>query len=210
MARFERLRDEARAEDGLTLIELLISLGLLAIVIGPITFGFLLGLLETTAAHERIADASSAQVISSFLLADVESSQEVRDSVTQRDAGEPCQPAGDLKVELEWTEPKDGANVVASYVSRPEDGQDQLYRIECTGGVLADPLLLVLNLNADDPVIVTCERDGSAVGCPDDPESVAVHFSANSVEPDQDATDGDVSSYDPFTFDFEARRRVGS
>jgi prepilin-type N-terminal cleavage/methylation domain-containing protein len=61
------------AEDGFTLIELVISMAVLAIIIVPVTGSMLFGLLETNGMRDRIADSSGAQIISSYFPSDIQS-----------------------------------------------------------------------------------------------------------------------------------------
>src|SRR5438552_3745606 len=60
-------------DSGLTLIELMISIGILGVIIGPIVASMLLGLLSSGGTRDRIADASSAQILSSYFPSDIQS-----------------------------------------------------------------------------------------------------------------------------------------
>jgi prepilin-type N-terminal cleavage/methylation domain-containing protein len=60
-------------ETGLTLIELMIAMVVLAVIIGPVVTSMLLGLLSTSGTRDRIADAAGAQLLSSYFPADIQS-----------------------------------------------------------------------------------------------------------------------------------------
>ena len=189
-------------ESGLTLIELMISIGVLTIVIVPITAVFILGLLESTSAQERVADSSTAQVISAHLLSDIQSSK----TVVIDPATPSCQPSAsdDVRLQLDWTDPVPGGAgdaITVSYFRRDDatTGQAQLYRAVCIDGGSPEESLLALNLDDTTGFVPACAPDCTA------PVSVSVHVKAQSIRPDQDN-----SSYEAFDFDIEATRRVGS
>lgn len=188
----ERLRDER----GMTLVEMMIALSVLGIIVGPIMTSFLLGLLETTSTRERLADSSGAQVVSAYLLADVQSSK----SVTLTSTGCPTSGGGTPLLRFDWEDPKTpSTDVAVVYVERSIAGEPALFRVTCTTtatGTTAEETELARNVQEFD---VTCD-----LACPGTttPRSVYVHLKAESQDP------SDASSYRPFDFDFEATRRV--
>ena len=100
-----RLRARLADQRGMTLIELMVAISLLGIVIGPISASFLLGFLESTATRDRIADSTSVQVTSAYLLSDIQSSK-----VIVVDGTTSCRPGGlvdgEAVLEIQWTDPE--------------------------------------------------------------------------------------------------------
>jgi type II secretory pathway pseudopilin PulG len=194
-----RLRPRIEDETGMTLIELTISMSLLVIIIVPVTTAFLLGILESTSARERVADSSTAQAISAFLMSDIQSAKQVYLDDT---AGCASPPTDDTLLQTSWVDPRTNDNVVAAYFTRTEDGQRQLFRVACTNGTAGTPTQLAHNLRNSGGFEVTCTPACSASATT--PTEVKVHVEAESIEP------RDNSSYEPFEFDLEATRRVGT
>lgn len=187
-------------EGGFTLIELMIAMTLLAIVIGPITGSFILGLLETSATRDRLTDTSGSQAIAAYLVTDIQSSQSV-------DVTSTCKPAslaaGTVVFGLTWDANQDDAitaTTSVSYIDLPEDGQHQLYRASCTSSG-SDTTLLIPSLAAANGFAPSCDGGSCAAATP---KVVTV---AITLESDETQTS---SSYGAFTFEVEAKRRVGS
>jgi prepilin-type N-terminal cleavage/methylation domain-containing protein len=215
-------------EQGLTLIELTITIAVLGVIIVPLVASFTLALLETTSSRERTADATSAQLISTYLQNDIQSSCIHTDPADRStpcgnesvvlNAGT-CADNGTVKLELAWQEIATNNHVLVDYyVDETADGQLELHRAECVrpgpAGVVGDPedTLLALNLepeNSADPASsifeATCfAADGTAdVDC-GAPASVSVRILAKSTHVEEKA------SYEPFDFTFAATRRAGS
>jgi prepilin-type N-terminal cleavage/methylation domain-containing protein len=199
--KLQRIRDEG----GMTLIELMIAISVLGVILVPVTTSFLLGILESTSAKERTADSSSAQLISSYLLADIQSSQSVATSGSGCGGG-----AGTVKLQIAWTDPDPAGDhdVVVAYVDQPAAaaGQRELHRYICTttgGSTASDSSILALNLDTSTFAVTCKDAAGATVACAS-ARNVAVHVEADSFVPDV------KSSYEPFVIDFEATRRVSS
>ena len=197
------IRDRLRIEEGLTLVELIISLGVLGVIIVPLTSSFLIGLIESTSTRDRVADSSAAQAISAYLLTDVQSS----DTVAKTGSG--CLPVAGfggtstVKLQLNWLDPKTNVPTVVTYIDHVPSGSPQhaLFRLECTGSTTtAQPLELAAYLDAANGFTVEC--DGTPT-CTNPVKVVRVQIKAKSDSPSS------ASSYAPFDFDFLARRRVG-
>lgn len=197
------ITDRLRDERGLTLIELMISMGVLMIIIVPITTSFLLGILQSTGAQARTADSSGAQLVSSYLLADIQSSQ----TVAASGSGCPSAATGTVKMQLTWSDvdPAGAHNIVVAYVDQPgsQAGQRELYRYACSSGTETNTLL-ALNLDTSTFAVTCKDAAGTTVSCATPPRSVSVHMEASSIEPQA------KSGYEPFVLDFAATRRVGS
>jgi prepilin-type N-terminal cleavage/methylation domain-containing protein len=202
MSPVDRLRDE----QGFTLVELIISMAVLGILIVPLTSSFLLGLLETTSAQERIADSTAAQLISAYLPRDIQSADDVY--VGRRDClPPPFNLATDVvRMQLNWSDPS-GATTVVSYIDGlGADGVERvLHRAECvrTGGVTTSgSALLARHLDATAGFVPTC--DGNAACSDAKPKTVTVHVKVESPDPNP------RSSYSAFEFDLRGTRRAGT
>jgi prepilin-type N-terminal cleavage/methylation domain-containing protein len=66
-----------RGEEGMTLIELLIAISLMAIIMVPLTGGLYLALVTNSGTIQRTTDTSGGQLMSSFLVPDVQSADTV-------------------------------------------------------------------------------------------------------------------------------------
>jgi prepilin-type N-terminal cleavage/methylation domain-containing protein len=125
-----RLNDDS----GMTLIELLVSISVLGIIIGPITMSMLLGLLTTSGTKERISDSAAAQLISAYFVTDVESSNTVDTATGSPSCGSD---SGTVKVRFTWSDPTDSSDVtkqtLVEYIDRPtgDEGLHELWRYEC-------------------------------------------------------------------------------
>jgi prepilin-type N-terminal cleavage/methylation domain-containing protein len=194
-------------ESGLTLIELLIGLTVLGLLFGPITSGFLLAFLETNATHQRVADSASAQLLSSFLLPDVQGSDEV--SPTGDFTGTGCampslSGAASTVLSLYRDDPRGPETTVLYLDVTGEGGQHELHRAECThasGTGQLESTMLVHNLHYPNGFVLTC--DGSGCASRATPRTVTIEVTERSRQPQPN------SSYTGLTLDFEILRRVG-
>lgn len=198
------LHDRLRNDEGFTLIELMISMALLALVIGPITGSFLIGLLESRATGDRVVDSAGVQAVSSYLVGDIQSSQTVSTVST-------CLPpevtGGTVRLALSWVDAYDGDadddSAEIAYVDLIDaDGQHELYRTSCTSAG-DEASMLVGNLAATDGLVATC----GTVACSSTPSTpnvvkVVISLAANNAQV--------ASSYKALTFSIEANRKVTS
>lgn len=181
-----RLTDEA----GMTLVEMMIAVSLLGVVIAPISAAFFLGFLETNSTRDRIADSSSAQLVSSFFLPDVQSAQSVALG------GSTCAPMGTVQLQMQWVDPKTNDATVVSYLDVTNaSGQHELHRATCLNGGPANTTLLVQHL-ASSGFTAACTPSCAA------PATVKATVKAKSQSPQEE------SSYSPLEFSLEAMRRV--
>jgi Tfp pilus assembly protein PilV len=183
-------------EEGLTLIELIIAVGILGVVIIPVITAMLLGILETNATRDRIADSSSAQLTTAYLHGDIQSSQSV---ATTGDCVPASLTGGTVRLQFQWIDPATPATTTkASYIDFIEDGQHRLYRATCVGASTNDTFLV----HHFDSLTVAC--DGATPCTAATPEEIEVTITAFSDAPNPG------SSYTPFTFEIDGVRRVGS
>src|SRR5687768_7093097 len=100
---------EVAAEDGFTLIELMISVSLLGLITGPIAVAMIFGIVHSNGTRDRVADSAAAQLVSTYLAPDVQSAA----GVFTNDVGT-CSSAiasGDVvRLRLEWVDPVDGTS----------------------------------------------------------------------------------------------------
>ena len=194
-------------ESGLTLIEMLIGVTVLGLLFGPITSGFLIAFLETDATHQRIADSASAQLLSSFLLPDVQGSDAV--APTGDFTGTGCtmpslSGSASTVLSLHRDDPRGPETTVLYLDVTGDGGQHELHRAECThasGTGLLESTMLVHNLHHPNGFVLTC--DGSSCASGATPRTVTIEVTERSSQPQPD------SSYSGLTFDFEILRRVG-
>jgi prepilin-type N-terminal cleavage/methylation domain-containing protein len=200
--------DRVRDEQGFTLVELIISMAVLSILIVPLTSSFLLGLLESTSAEERIADSTAAQLLSAYVPRDIQSADAVY--VNRHDClPPPFNPATDVvRLQLNWSDPDTiGATTVVSYIDRlGADGVEHiLHRAECvtTAGVTTSgSTLLARHLDRTAGFVPTCDGDAACTDAR--PKAVTLHVKAKSPDPSP------RSSYAAFEFDLRGTRRVGT
>jgi hypothetical protein len=156
------LRRRLAGESGVTLIEIVIAVGLLGVVIGPVTVGMIFGLAHSNGTRDRVADSASAQLVSTYLPGDIQSAATVATSGTAGCAA-PVMAGDTVKLRLAWSDPANAAaTTTVLYFTRQEDSLLALYRARCAGGA-TDVSKLVHHLNGPGGFAVSC--DGVA-GCP--------------------------------------------
>src|SRR4051812_35114190 len=90
-------RPQQRNDDGFTIVELLISMGILGIIITPLATAFFIGLGTFKTTDADIANSSDAQVASLFFSDDAASADSV---ATNADCGSSSD--GDPVVQFNW------------------------------------------------------------------------------------------------------------
>lgn len=138
----------SRDDRGVTLIELLVAVTLLAIVIAPLTNAMITYLRNTEATNDRLAASHDAQIAAAYFAQDVESvgvrdwtatgfalQQSVELNVAPNGGLHPCGPSGpNAKIRMAWDDPTSATGtppkVVVSYVV---DGHE-LQRWRCAAG----------------------------------------------------------------------------
>lgn len=170
----------SRDDRGVTLIEILVAVTLLAIIIAPLTNAMIAYLRNTNATNDRMAASHDAQIAAAYFAQDVQSIG-VRDwtaspytlqpsSVQQPAPAATCGgtavPAGLIRMQWDAPATASGAPPVV-WVSYVDDGHRQLHRMYCEGGVLKDTVL-VHNLDS----APTLTSSGSPV-----PDSISMEVS---------------------------------
>lgn len=194
------MREQTHAlegEQGLTLIELVIAVGILGVVIIPVITSMLLGILESNSSRDRIADSASAQLTTAYLHADIQSSESV---ATSGDCVPSALAGGTVLLQFQWVDPSTPSTTTkAAYIDFVDDGQHELHRASCIGATTDETLLV----HYFESMTVACD-DAAPPCATTTPEEVAVSITAFSDAPDPD------SSYEAFMFEIDGVRRVGT
>lgn len=161
------MRRLSRDEKGVTLIELLVAVTILAVIIAPLTNAMITYMRNTKATNDRLAASHDAQIAAAYFAQDVQSIG-VRDWTAKpyslkassvlipalaTTCGSTAVPAALIR--MEWDDPTvaTGPLQVVS-VSYVDDGLRGLHRLRCRAGVLEDTVL-VHNLDSTPTVTPT-------------------------------------------------------
>ena len=207
------------ADDGMTLVELIVSISVLAIIIVPIVSSFLIGTLEQNSTRARVADSASAELVSLYLPKDIEGSVRVVDPTGGViPTSGLCAAPGTVKLQLEYNSDGKATGVVdaASVYVQETDSANQpiLERVDCLGGNVVSKRLVVEQLSPEtngirnftvlcgDATQIKDATPNAATACTSDhPAAVRVQIVAQSVQVQHG------TSYTPFTFNVQATRR---
>jgi prepilin-type N-terminal cleavage/methylation domain-containing protein len=183
-----RLADD---DEGMTLIELLVSITLLGIIVGPIVGMILLGFLSSDGTRDRIADSVSAQLVSSYMINDIQSATTVATS------GGSCPGAtGTVKLHLQMQDPTTGPTTVLYLDQINADGQHELHRVSCGA---TNSSTLVMHYLDPTSFNVTCSPSPA---CGAGVHNVKVNMTAK-------RSGGQPTSYyQPYAFNIQATRRA--
>ncbi len=183
-----RLTPRLRDSRGFTLVELLVTITIMGVIIGPLAGALVVYLRNTQSIGQRLGESHDAQIVNAYFGQDVQSIG-VRDWVTspfalkqsvELDAPAagglyPCGAAGtpNAVVRLAWDDPNSATGhqlVVVSYVVQTVGAERQLRRITCVGATA--PVILVLAHDLDptpagpasppQPVTVACPTSCTA------------------------------------------------
>jgi prepilin-type N-terminal cleavage/methylation domain-containing protein len=97
-----------RSENGFTLVELIMSLTLLSVIMGPLTGAVIIGLRTADGTNQKLSDSHDEQLVATYLVKDVQSAS----TVSTTDVS--CGTAGVVVARLSWADP-DGTAKAASY-----------------------------------------------------------------------------------------------
>jgi len=158
-------------EGGFTLVELLVVVGILAIISFPLTEAFIVGLKTTDDNANNMARSVGVQALSSFFTGDAQSAELVSsvDPLPMRCA------ATEAKVflHLSWTDQDQTRDVSYSLESDgADDRQREVIRWSCTAGGTADRRILGLFTGGPLPVQATWECPPPPNPPPDPPPPV--------------------------------------
>jgi prepilin-type N-terminal cleavage/methylation domain-containing protein len=128
-------RRRARPMNGFTLIELIVSVTVLGLIIGPLAASATFFLSHGQEASQRFADDNSIRSVLSVFTTDAQSAE----TVTVPDAA-PCGSSSSALVTLTWTD--DGTIFKASWSTLTSGSTTTLVRRRCTGTTLVSTLLI--------------------------------------------------------------------
>jgi prepilin-type N-terminal cleavage/methylation domain-containing protein len=157
------------SDAGFTLIELVISIGILGVIIVPIVGSMLFGLAESNGIRDRISDSSSAQVLSTYFAPDVQSagsSTTTGVDLTGIGTGHCSALAGGTTLRMRLTIPNAGAaadttkEATVLYFTKPVSSWLTLYRRTCRSNPALDATSTVVeHLDPATPFSPTCSPD---------------------------------------------------
>jgi prepilin-type N-terminal cleavage/methylation domain-containing protein len=146
-----------RSDEGFTLIELIISVVITSFITLVIASCIIVGLKTTDATAARLAESHDAQMLSTYLVADVQSASESGVN-TAAGTSSGCGPAGDegsytsdsnvLRFSWTQTEPAPAVDYTASYrlAKNSSTGEWQLRRNACKDGAAATSTVVARQL----------------------------------------------------------------
>lgn len=123
------------AEEGFTLIELIITIAILPIILGGITVALLsvFGLQDSV--QNRVGDSNDELVSASVFNKDAQSAQQIETATAPA-----CGSSGTQLVGFEWAQDATGNyDTVVSYVTQSNGGTTSLVRQSCMSGASATP-----------------------------------------------------------------------
>ncbi len=128
-----------QSDRGFTLIELIITLAVLPVVVGALSFGIIALLTLQKGTTSRISDAADAQTASAYYERDVQSAALLTTSSSPTNPGQ-CG-SGTQLLGLEWNINQETGNYqdVVSYVEIPTATKFSLVRQYCAAGASATP-----------------------------------------------------------------------
>ncbi len=177
-----------RDDRGVTLLEVLMTVVLLAIVMVPLTNALIGFLRNTDATSERLAASHDAQIAAAYFAQDVQSAglrnwatapYDFKTSVEQNavaQSGNKCGPSTtpNAVIRLTMDNPTAATStpdmmVVVSYVVQPAGGEKQLHRLQCNSlGVVVRDIVVAHNL-VSDPVATCRDAAGAVQSCAGSP-----------------------------------------
>ena len=155
-----------QTEEGFTLVELLISTVILAVIFGAVTEAMIVGLRTTDSTDQRLRESVDGQLASAYFARDVQAAAQI-----VPDMKSPCS-SSVARVTFTWTDPVDGTTAkAAAYVlaGPPSAGADErvLTRQYCENGVLKASKDLARYLApSGTPVSLSCSTACTSVPAP--------------------------------------------
>lgn len=179
-------------DDGVTLVELLITIAILTIIIGPLTGALIVYLRNTDDVGRRLSESHDAQISAAYFAQDVQSigvrdwsvapfalKQSVELDVAATGGLYPCGTATtpNARLRLAWDDPQTASGtpqvVRVAYVVQTVGVERQLRRITCSGppgdssAASTTPISTLvlahdLDPDLDNPVEVTCSTTCAA------------------------------------------------
>jgi prepilin-type N-terminal cleavage/methylation domain-containing protein len=173
----------AERERGFTLVELLITISILAVIIGVLATAFVTAGRSTIGVSARYSQSHDAQMVSAFLATDVQSNAALTSAV--------CGSGGSDLINFGYA---DGS--VVTYAFGSDGGETRLTRRVCSGGSVTTAAVLVHN-GGGTPTL-TCDGVACSVGGTPQPNKVTINV------PDRNRETG----ADDYTFTLTGTRRA--
>jgi prepilin-type N-terminal cleavage/methylation domain-containing protein len=139
-----------RADDGFTMVELILAIAITSIIILVIGNAAIIGWKTTNGTEERLAASNEAQIATSFFVSDVQSAT----TVVNNEATCPA-PGGGSVLALKWTDSDTGPTHVAGYAVQGTGSNRTLIRYSCKDGVAQGTVPIVHSIGSVDPSL-TC------------------------------------------------------
>ncbi|HEX2040249.1 MAG TPA: chitobiase/beta-hexosaminidase C-terminal domain-containing protein [Acidimicrobiales bacterium] len=150
------------AEDGFTLVELLIVTVVVSIVMGALSSAIVVGLRTTDETTERLSDSHDLQLLSVYWPADVQSAVEGRIETGPVGAGCTGGPSESTQsrnvVRFTWDEPGGTQAFTANYRYEEDGDRHVLSRYSCVDGGTARDVVVVHGLGTSPPAITQSGR----------------------------------------------------
>ena len=126
-------RAPRRADDGITLAELIISITILSFIMGAISFALVIALRNSQANESRLSGAAGAQLLSAWFTSDVQSARTTTAPVIVDPALTACADVNDGENKLLFERSADSATISYRVVQAPGAEDFQLRRVTCAG-----------------------------------------------------------------------------
>lgn len=210
---------QAKNDEGMTLIELLIAVAILALVVGPIVIVLEYAMATAKASSQRTTDSSGAQLMSSYLVTDVQSADFVwawtsgQQTPTGSPFGADC---GDTntRLEIQSQDPVKSGPTSATFsavtydVVPPTGAGDadtafvrHTWTVGATGCTQTGSTSLIEALDSNNLPTATCEPTSSACSsATTDVDLTVVAFTQNVHN---------SNLYGKYTYNLTASRRTG-
>lgn len=143
-------RAPKRPDAGFSLVELLVTMSITSTIVLSLASAVTVGLRVMDGTHQRLSESHDAQMMSTFLIPDVQSGFDV--SLDANTCGDLVQgvKVADI-VSFSWTD--GSAAKVASYVVNNVPGEKRLTRVYCVDRVVSNQSAIVHNLGVSNPVL---------------------------------------------------------
>jgi large repetitive protein len=175
----DRVR-RSQSEDGVTLIELLISIVIMSMIMGAIAASFVTAFSSEGPTAQRTRQSNDAQLIAGFLVRDAQSAGGTNPTtgtidnsigVSKSDAAS-CSPGATLLLRFSWIDQVAGAPSVTRVANYYFDSAaKQIVRKTCTNGSATSTVTLGREIALAD---ASCNPGGST--CPNLPDTVTMHL----------------------------------
>jgi Tfp pilus assembly protein PilV len=180
-----------RSDEGLTVVELVVAVLVLAIIVVPLSTSVIVGLTSTLRAEQQTTDTTDQQTLASYFVNDVQSADDISVNTTAPACG-----GTTAVIQMHWVDPVGSVDKQAAYVA---DGTGQFERVYCEAGVVVKRATVV-NALASAPVVACDPSPCSSAQPGGTPKSVSMQVSTVGSK--------DGPSYETYSFELQATRRV--